>query len=102
MLVATTSDAETPGFLPEHADVSGCRIVLPKEVDSVLLGSAILGAVAAGVHETVLDGMSAMSGAADVIEPVGGATKRYHDAKHRVFHRLYEEQMAYRALMQDG
>ncbi len=35
-------------FLREHADATGCRIVLPAEPEAVLLGSAILGAVAAG------------------------------------------------------
>ena len=35
-------------FLQENADITGCDLILPKEPEAVLLGSAILGAVAAG------------------------------------------------------
>ena len=39
---------KNPVFLREHADITGCRIVLPREPEAVLLGAALLGAVAAG------------------------------------------------------
>ena len=34
--------------------------------------------------------------------PAGGAVGRYFDAKYRVFHRLHEDQLAYRALMEEA
>ena len=43
-----------------------------------------------------------MSGTADVIDPKRGAVRQYHDAKHRVFLRMYDDRMAYRALMDKG
>jgi FGGY-family pentulose kinase len=98
-LVACGGDAKNPVFLREHADATGCRIVLPEEPEAVLLGAAILGAVAAGDQPDLPTAMGAMTGAAHTSEPTAGAVRAYHDAKHRVFHRMYEDQMAYRALM---
>ena len=43
--------------------------------------------------------MGGMNRAGRVIEPAGGAVKRYFDAKHRVYHRMHDDQLAYRALM---
>ena len=98
-LFASGGDARNPLFLREHADITGCRVVLPKEPEAVLLGAAILGAVASGDQPSVLAAMGAMSEADRVIEAAGGAVARYHEAKHRVFLRMYEDQMAYRGLM---
>ena len=98
-LFASGGDARNPLFLREHADITGCRVVLPKEPEAVLLGAAILGAVASGDQESVLAAMGAMSEADRVIEPAGGVVAGYHAAKHRVFLRMHEDQMAYRALM---
>ncbi|WP_316980293.1 FGGY-family carbohydrate kinase [Shumkonia mesophila] len=90
---------KNPVFLREHADITGCRLVLPKEPEAVLLGSAILGAVAAGAFESVLAAMAAMNGAGEVIEPAGGKVAAFHAAKHRVFHRMYDDFMAWRGMM---
>jgi FGGY-family pentulose kinase len=98
-LVACGGDTKNEVFLREHADATGCRIVIPREPEAVLLGSAILGAVASGDRADIPAAMSAMSAAARTIEPTGGKVRAYHDAKHRVFHRMYDDQMAYRATM---
>ena len=87
--------------MQEHADVTGCRIVLSKEPEAVLLGSAILGSVAAGAHASVMDAMGAMSAAERVIEPGGSEVRAYHEKKHRVFHRMYDDQLAYRQLLEE-
>jgi FGGY-family pentulose kinase len=86
-------------FLREHADATGCRIILPAEPEAVLLGSAILGAVAAGAHASVETAMAAMTRSGRIIEPARGDVARFHDAKHRVFLRMHEDQLAYRELM---
>ncbi len=86
-------------FLREHADITGLRIVLPKEPEAILLGSAILGAVASGRFGTVLEAMGVMNHAEKIIEPAGGAVQAFHDAKHRVFHRMYLDQLDYREMM---
>ncbi len=89
-------------FLREHADITGCRIVLPQEPEAVLLGSAILGATASGEFNTVLEAMAALSGVGQIIEPSTGPTKKYHDAKYRIFLQMYQDQLNYRKLMQDA
>ncbi len=98
-IFACGGGTKNPVFLREHADITGCRIILPAEPEAVLLGSAVLGAVAAGAFRTVLGAMAAMNGAGDTIAPAGGATRVYHDAKYRVFLRMYEDFQAYRELM---
>ena len=86
-------------FLREHADVTGCRIILPKEPEAVLLGSAVLGAVAAKRYPTVLAAMGAMNTGGKTITPSRGAVARFHDAKHRVYHQLHADFLSYRRLM---
>jgi FGGY-family pentulose kinase len=98
-LLACGGGTKNPVFLREHADITGCSIVLPQEPEAVLLGSAVLGAVAAGHHPTVLAAMEAMNKAGQVIEPARGRVRAYHDRKYRVFHRLHADFMAYRQLM---
>jgi FGGY-family pentulose kinase len=101
-LVACGGDTKNEVFVREHADATGCRIVLPAEPEAVLLGSALLGAVASGDFPSVIAGMGAMNHADQVIEPAGGEVARYHDAKYRVFHRMYEDQLAYGDLMENA
>jgi ribulose kinase len=72
---------------------------LPKESEAVLLGAAVLGAVASGDHLKVLDAMGAMNGVSRIIQPGIGRIARYHAAKYRVFHRMHEDFFAYRKLM---
>lgn len=98
-LLACGGDTKNPLFLREHADICGCRVVLAREPEAVLLGSALLGAVAAGRYTSVVDAMAAMSAAGSVVEPRMGPVRAYHAKKHSVFLRMYEDQMAYRALM---
>jgi FGGY-family pentulose kinase len=98
-ILACGGGTRNPVFLREHADITGCRIVLPKEPEAVLLGSAVLGAVAAGAFPTVLAAMNAMNAAGRVIAPGRGRVAAYHAAKYRVFHRLHTDFVAYRKLM---
>jgi FGGY-family pentulose kinase len=90
---------KNPVFLREHADITGCRLVLPAEPEAVLLGSAVLGAVAGGEHATVLGAMQSMNAAGRIIAPTRGAVARFHAAKYRVFHRLHADFLAVRKLM---
>jgi FGGY-family pentulose kinase len=98
-VLTTGGGAKNPIFLREHADITGRSIVLPKEAEAVLLGSAMLAAVAAGDSATVTEAMTAMSAADTVIQPCRGAVARYHDAKHDVFLQMYEDQVHYKQMM---
>lgn len=92
---------KNPLFLREHADITGCTLILPKETEAVLLGAAVLGAVAAGHHPSVLSVMNAMNAAGQHISPARGHVAKYHNAKHQVFHRLHADFLAYRRIMKD-
>jgi FGGY-family pentulose kinase len=100
-LVACGGDTKNDVFLREHADASGCRVLLPREPEAVLLGSAVLGAVASGDQPSVLAAMRAMNAVATTLEPSRGAVADYHARKHEVFQRLYADQMAYAAVMNE-
>ncbi|MET0790022.1 MAG: FGGY-family carbohydrate kinase, partial [Polyangiaceae bacterium] len=94
-LIATGGDTKNPVFLREHADATGTRILLPREPEAVLLGSAILAACAANHFPSVTSAMTRMSGVARVIEP-NPMARSFHDAKQRVFLRMHDDQLAYR------
>jgi D-ribulokinase len=98
-LLATGGDTKGALFVREHADATGCRIVLPAEPEAVLLGSAILGAVAAGDQPSVLEAMTKMSHAGRVIEPGSSGVRTFHDRKYAVFQAMHAHQLTYRSLM---
>lgn len=98
-LLACGGGTKNPVFLREHADATGCRVVLAEEPEAVLLGSAIQGAAAGGLYGSVPEAMAAMTRPGRVIEPAGGAVAAYHEAKYRVFHRMHADQLAYRETM---
>ncbi|MFZ6761683.1 FGGY-family carbohydrate kinase [Pseudoroseomonas sp. WGS1072] len=101
-VMACGGGTRNPVFLREHADATACRVVLPREPEAILLGAAMLGATAGGVHPGLPEAMAAMSGAGTILAPGEAAIRRYHDAKYAVFRRMYEDQMAYRALMREA
>lgn len=86
-------------YLREHADATGLRILQPATQEPVLLGSAMLGATAAGHYATLRDAMREMSGPAQIISPRAGAIRAYHDAKYAVFLKMQADFAAYRTLM---
>lgn len=74
-----------------HADVTGKPIVLPREPESVLLGSAMLAALGAGLYPTLHEAADAMSGTADTILPDAG--------RHALYKKLLKRYVAtYEAL----
>lgn len=100
-ILACGGGTKNPVFVREHADITGCDVVLAEQDEAVLLGSAMLGAVAGGEYTSVLQAMSAMSRSGQTIHPTTGEVEVYHSLKHRVFMKMYQDQIAYRGLMGD-
>ena len=98
-LIACGGGTKNELFLREHADVTGCNVILPQEPEAVLLGSAMLGTVACGDQSSVEAAMGTMSRPGRIIEPVGGAVAAYHNAKREVYQRMLEHQRTYAELM---
>lgn len=90
---------KNPVFLREHADITGCTLVLPKEPEAVLLGSAVLGAVAGGRYDSVFTAMAAMNTTGRTITPAGGRTTTFHEAKHQVFQQMHRDFVRARRVM---
>ncbi len=95
---ASGGGTKNPLWLQEHADITRCSMYVAKDCEAVLLGAAMLAAVASGKYHSILDAMQAMSPVAEVIEP-NMNTHGFHDRKYRVFHTLYEHQQQYKSMM---
>jgi ribulose kinase len=91
---------KNPLFVQEHADITGCTLHLPREPEAVLLGSSLLGAVAAGAYPDCETAMGGMTAVGRTVRPRGGALARYHDAKYRVYRAMYEDQKRYGGMME--
>jgi len=85
-------------FLREHADISGCDIILPGESEAVLLGCAMCAATASGQFSSLTDAMGVMSSVAETIKP-RKEMKEFHDKKYHVFHEMYFDQLKYEQVM---
>jgi FGGY-family pentulose kinase len=79
-------------WIQEHADATQRPVRLPREPEAVLLGSAILGAVAAGIYPSIPEAMKAMCHAGEVVEP-NAETKGYHDWKYGKQLEMYGQQI---------
>ncbi|MFC6589113.1 FGGY-family carbohydrate kinase [Sulfitobacter pacificus] len=71
-LVVSGGLAKNALYLREHADATGCRILVPDQPEPVLLGAAMLGAAAAGDFNNLPAAMAAMSGKGSTVVPRGG------------------------------
>ena len=98
-LVVSGGLARNRLFLRENADATGCRVVVPDQAEPVLLGCAMLAAVAAADRPDLPAAMTAMCGPGRFLEPRGGGISAYHDRKYEVFRRMQEDFAAYETLM---
>ncbi|XP_024363138.1 uncharacterized protein [Physcomitrium patens] len=90
-------------YIQEHANIVGFPVGLPRENEAVLLGAAVLGAVAAKKYSSVRDAMVALNAPGLVVEPSQDErVKKYHNAKYEIFRSLYEQQVSYRKTMAEA
>jgi len=89
-------------FLKQHADICECKMILPKESEAVLLGSAVLAAVASGTYPNIQEAMAGMNQSGKVIEPEKNqGLINYHSSKYKVFHKMYKDERSYHKLMNE-
>ena len=67
------------------ADACGKPVIAPAADEPVLLGSAILGSVAAGAFPNVRNAMEALSSVASVYAPAGGGVAEIHAHRYQAF-----------------
>lgn len=72
------------------ADATGKPVLATEADEPVLLGAAMLGAVAGRLHVAVREAMSAMSRVAKIYAPGGGEIAALHDVRYRAFTQLQD------------
>ena len=70
------------------ADTTGVEIAAPGTEEPVLLGSAILGSVASGVHRDIHEAMEKMSSFAARYTPHKGQVRELHETRFEIFEQL--------------
>ena len=70
------------------ADAAGKPVVAPKAAEPVLLGAALLGALAAGAFTDAREAMAALSSADRVYSPAEGEIESLHAARYDAFKRF--------------
>jgi D-ribulokinase len=98
MIVASGGASQSRLVRQIVADACGKAVGAPGTAEPVLLGSAMIGAVAAG-RGTITSAMASMSALGEVVAPAGGAVAAFHDSKRRAFDILSRAERETRAVM---
>jgi len=85
-------------YVSTHADVTGLPVVRPREDECVLIGSAMLGALASGRFREMEEVMKSLGGSGEVIQPKDH-NKKYHKCKYEVYLKMIDHQKEYRNVM---
>jgi D-ribulokinase len=84
-IVMSGGAAKSPLTRQIIADATGLSVVLPETAEPVLLGAAMLGAVAAGAVADLGEAMATLSRDATTTPPARGRVAAFHAAKRVVF-----------------
>jgi D-ribulokinase len=84
------------------ADATGLDVVVPTCPEPVLLGAAMLGAVAAGAFADLRTAMAAMAQDGIGLSPAGARLAAFHTAKRKVFEDLQRAERRARQIMAAG
>ncbi|KAH9496846.1 hypothetical protein Btru_010415 [Bulinus truncatus] len=85
-------------YVQTHADVLGLPVVLPNTEQSVLLGSAMLGACASGFFPNLEAAMTSMGGVGRVVS-ANKNVNSFHEKKFKVFLEMVQDQRKYQSIM---
>ncbi|MBY5934940.1 FGGY-family carbohydrate kinase [Tateyamaria omphalii] len=77
-------------YCQSHADITGCKVVIPDQPEPVLLGSAMLAARASGAFPTTLKAMHGMSRGGKTLVP-RSEVRAFHDKKYNIFKSLQDQ-----------
>jgi D-ribulokinase len=85
MIVMGGGAGRSPLVQQIMADTTGLTVALPQTSEPVLLGSAMLGAVAAGAYASLGQTMASMSALGRLTEPEGPEMRKFHSKKREVY-----------------
>ncbi|UWQ96253.1 FGGY-family carbohydrate kinase [Rhodobacteraceae bacterium M385] len=97
-LVVSGGMARNQLFLRELSDATGCSVLVPDTPEPVLLGSAILGGVAADLFADATSAMRTLAPGAATVRPRASVAE-YHSRKYNVFRRMQDDHAAYERIM---
>ena len=89
-IVVSGGAGESPTIKQLIADASGFPVLATHSPEPVLLGAAMLGAVAGGQYTTLTDAMAAMSSIKKRFSPARGALADQHEARYDAFQTLQQ------------
>lgn len=84
MMVISGGAGRSPLVRQIMADTTGLNIAVPKTQEPVLLGAAMLGAVAAKSRGSISEAMASMSAIGRLSEPTASAMADFHRTKRKV------------------
>jgi D-ribulokinase len=84
MMVMSGGAGRSPLVRQIMADTTGLTVALPETQEPVLLGAAMLGALAGGAYQSVGDAMASMSAIGRLSEPTAQGIADFHRTKRRV------------------
>lgn len=90
LIVASGGAANSPLVLQMIADATASQVASVASPEPVLLGAAMLGAVAGGCHADISSAMGVMSRIAKVYRPASGTMRERHDRRYAAFKLLQE------------
>jgi D-ribulokinase len=99
MLVISGGASRSPLVRQIMTDATGLSVALPRIAEPVLLGAAMLGAVASDAYPSILHAMEAMSEIGTITEPTSAAMLQFHQAKRRVHALMRRLDVQSRAVM---
>jgi D-ribulokinase len=85
MMVISGGAGRSPLVRQIMADTTGLAVALPSSAEPVLLGAAMLGAVAGRAFGSLREAMTVMSGLGPSTQPTAPAIAAFHSAKRRVY-----------------
>jgi D-ribulokinase len=90
LMVISGGAGRSPLVRQIMADTTGLTVALPETQEPVLLGAAMLGAVAGGIYRSIGDAMASMSAIGRLSDPTASGIADFHRSK-RTVHRLMRE-----------
>jgi FGGY-family pentulose kinase len=99
-LIVCGGATKNPLWLREYANITGRDILLAEEEDAVTLGAALLGATACGAFSSLAQAAGAMVRLGALL-PADPTHADFHQAKYRVYLRMYQDQQDYNQIMQN-
>jgi D-ribulokinase len=98
LIVASGGAAQSNFVRQLLADTTGLPVAVTSTDEPVLLGAAMLGAMAAQRYQSMTETMGAMSSLSKIFEPGGGETAAIHGRRYRAFELLQAAERAIRGL----